>query len=391
MNIYFLTKLDMNKNKVTWQQYHYKKSCNLIRNLSNKTINSIIKAIYMKMYYILVIGLFLGSCSDKKESGIKTLYVDLDQKKNVNLSLIASSTNLIKLETSDSCLMSYISCLDVSDNFIFVNGGGVIYQFDMKGKFIRQVGKQGRGPNEYLFAGNLVCDNIRKRIYIAAHHKILCYDFEGKYISTINQNSLIEYLTIIEDELYEFHTMFGENSTNEIYNRVVANIYTINGHLSDSLVIKNIKTNTLTGTINPNVHYFSQNNKQVFFYYPVLLSEPIIRDTIYRFSNNIFIPHVKLKFAPNPTNESHTKKILIKNMYVSGHYLFVELNYNGIHNLFFSNTKNNEQFLMENGFVDDIHQTGKVILYPLRNKPKTMYSIINAYECADKLDDVKFW
>jgi hypothetical protein len=64
------------------------------------------------------------------------------------------------------------------------NTSGHLFIFSNSGKFIRQIGKQGRGPGEYSSIIDFSIDKIGKRIYmIDSMGNLLIYSFSGEYIN----------------------------------------------------------------------------------------------------------------------------------------------------------------------------------------------------------------
>ena len=83
----------------------------------------------------------------------------------LKLSDIAKQVTYIPLETKDNCLIGNQYRVSFSNEFIFVNNGGVLLQFTPKGKFIRQINKIGQGPGEGL-ARCFAVDEKSRLIYI---------------------------------------------------------------------------------------------------------------------------------------------------------------------------------------------------------------------------------
>jgi hypothetical protein len=58
-----------------------------------------------------------------------------------------SKLKMVKLETSASCLIRYITQIEISDSVIFVlDNNTSVYAFDWEGRFIAQIGRFGQGP-----------------------------------------------------------------------------------------------------------------------------------------------------------------------------------------------------------------------------------------------------
>ena len=101
--------------------------------------------------------------------------------KEISLSSIGRELTYIPLETTPECMIQSIEKVLICNNFIFINGFTKLLQFDRDGKFIRQIGSQGRGPEEFSSVGDFCIDEQKKEVYIitAASHKLLIFNFDG--------------------------------------------------------------------------------------------------------------------------------------------------------------------------------------------------------------------
>lgn len=115
----------------------------------------------------------------------------LDNKKTVKLSEIAESIEYIPLETNSKSLFGNIMCFSVTENYIFVRGyGGSILQFTRKGKFVKKIGRVGKGPGEFCQYARFDVDKQNKLITVYNYHKnkFHYYNFEGKHLYDINSH-----------------------------------------------------------------------------------------------------------------------------------------------------------------------------------------------------------
>lgn len=116
---------------------------------------------------------------------------------DLKLSDLVESVEYIPLETKDECLISvnsYYQTFDVSDNYIllFSSQLNTVYLFRRNGKFVCQVGRQGQGPAEYLWASNVYIDEAQGQVIICDRRKTLFFGLNGKHIKSIS--------TIIHDD-----------------------------------------------------------------------------------------------------------------------------------------------------------------------------------------------
>src|SRR5690606_25224971 len=93
-----------------------------------------------------------------------------------------------------------------------------------------------------------------------------------------------------------------------------------NLNITDSVQLLNMELNKQTGASYPYKNYISKVDGEDFIYTPVLIDENVIRDTLYRISDNVLNPFIKLNFAPPLLNEEGSKLIVIKNVMFSENY-----------------------------------------------------------------------
>lgn len=114
---------------------------------------------------------------------------NLEKPMTVPLSSIGKALEYIPLETKKSSLIGEINQIEISTKYIFVytNRPSKMLQFDRKGKFIRQIGANGRGPGEYIGVMGFCIDQKNEKIFISNKdaYALLEYNFNGEYIRTI--------------------------------------------------------------------------------------------------------------------------------------------------------------------------------------------------------------
>ncbi len=103
-----------------------------------------------------------------------------DNVKPVTLSTIGEELVYVPLETRPDLVLGQVQPLSVEvyDSLIFINDSKQLYLFDINGKFIRKIGRIGRGPGEYLLPYFTV-DNDNRLVYVGGSDKINCFDFDG--------------------------------------------------------------------------------------------------------------------------------------------------------------------------------------------------------------------
>lgn len=151
--------------------------------------------------YLLIGNVLITACNNsspksnlKNETASVNLPYNVDIEKNVkniksvSLSVIGKEIEYIPLETNEKSLIRRIVEIDFSKNYIFISDFDRLTQFDRKGKFIRQVGSNGRGPGEYIHVSSFCIDENSEKVYIMAWgiKSILEFDFNGAFKRSFN-------------------------------------------------------------------------------------------------------------------------------------------------------------------------------------------------------------
>ena len=142
--------------------------------------------------YILVVFLAFFSC--KKHSNINTessKRIKLESSETlINLEDIIEIEEVIKLETNKISLFGQIDQLIVSGDKLFIREGrfrGLV--FNSKGKHLYNIGKKGKGPNEYLEFRDISLDTVQQRLSVLDYKKILNFNSRtGEFINSFKIN-----------------------------------------------------------------------------------------------------------------------------------------------------------------------------------------------------------
>ena len=104
----------------------------------------------------------------------------------------------VALENRNECDMNNIKKVIITKKFILICNYPGLYQFNTKGEFIRKIGKQGNGKNDYKDVQDFVADTINKTIIVLDENarKLLYFSFEGKFIKS--NDTIPEYSDGIE-------------------------------------------------------------------------------------------------------------------------------------------------------------------------------------------------
>jgi hypothetical protein len=165
--------------------------------------------------YLLIFCLCISCNTDNKTEYEKAEYfIDLDSVKrenNFKTSDIFKKVNVIILEDHDYAVIGNISGMQICDGKIYILDSwrtNKLYVYDKAtGKYLKQIGRHGQGPEEYQGVTGFCIDTLRKEIYLLdkGKHKIHKHDLEtGKYIANVDIPDEIwyNYISFANDKLY---------------------------------------------------------------------------------------------------------------------------------------------------------------------------------------------
>ncbi|MDR1719983.1 MAG: 6-bladed beta-propeller, partial [Dysgonamonadaceae bacterium] len=141
------------------------------------------------IFFIFFIFIAIVSCNNKQKKAVSNrnitpIYLDnLVEKSFFYPSDQIDGCRFVPLETSDSCLLSWIEKIIFANNLIFIFDGNLdkIFVFDMFGKFQNEIGQIGQGPDELLSVCGFYVNEEKKYVGVLdiLKHKIFRYSFDG--------------------------------------------------------------------------------------------------------------------------------------------------------------------------------------------------------------------
>lgn len=294
---------------------------------------------------ILIAALILSSCNHSRPSGLQNgeskkqvqlpylfdLKRNLSNQKTVNLSSIGTDLNYIALETTPSSLLRKINQLVITDSNIFISDYHKLIQFDHNGKFIRQIGANGRGPGEYIYVSGFCVDNQSKKIYIIAWgiYSILEFNFDGKFIRSFNKSFESLQIQVLDPNKLVFR-LDAEVTTSPDFKLLITDLQ---GSLLSKIKNYNKRTSYPVFMI----------ERPMYFYKGLFHYNQFGVDTLYTLEDEELDPYAifnlgKMKMDPDPAvpfpvvkgDEALRKlnnKLWIMKIVENNQYLFLELAY----------------------------------------------------------------
>ncbi len=162
-------------------------------------------------------SIFLFSCNNSK----KELYKfdpSILEEKEINLSEIADDISYVPFD--DSIIMSGVTTVYypnfTNDKIYLYDKNQGILQFSRSGKFLRKIGKRGRGPGEYMYGSDFAVDPESGTVYLNDLRGVVkVYSKSGNYLRTF---MLDEYQGSIDDMAFfnknlfvAFNLQYGDN------------------------------------------------------------------------------------------------------------------------------------------------------------------------------------
>ncbi len=226
---------------------------------------------YVALIFLVCMHILI-SCNEGNETADQAAdVIELDIRKALIqkeqdhfVSDLTEKINYIPLETNESCLLTMIHDIFLFRDHIFISDFKGLYQFDVSGRFVRQIGRSGKGPGEHGQMIRFTVDTIQNEILLLSSGKMNVYDLEtGFYKRRFDVNFDVSKFTIIPKGYIAFFTNELPKSTlastiNEIF------ITDNNGHIVDS--VPNYNRLNYSSVVVGYVNLYSINDELRFIY-----------------------------------------------------------------------------------------------------------------------------
>ena len=167
--------------------------------------------------YLLSIALLVSCISKQVDSNI--IRVNDAKQVKLNLSDYVLSLEYVPLETKKECLIDRDPSFYVLDEYIVATTMQQCFLFNRNGKFIREIGRPGRGPDEYssTLRGEIVNEQTQT-ILLQGWDKRIEYSFDGTVTKNFPKipDSSTESAYVSDSILVQgIHNFIG-NATNQL-------------------------------------------------------------------------------------------------------------------------------------------------------------------------------
>jgi hypothetical protein len=118
------------------------------------------------------------------ESPVKSVFIDLPKtgENRLNVSEFADTIMYVPLETNSKSFLRGIVQLQLTDQYLFINGFDRLFMFSKDGKFIRQIGRNGKGPGEYANIFGFAVNKDTIFITSTGKQSVIKYTVKGDFV-----------------------------------------------------------------------------------------------------------------------------------------------------------------------------------------------------------------
>lgn len=303
------------------------------------------------------------------------------------ISEISDSIKFIPLETNKKSFIKKIQKVKLYDSLIFIQDWKNLLVFNSEGKFIRQIGRKGKGPGEYSWILNF--DIYKDTIYLSTSIKntLIKYTIDGKFCEEINPRIDTEYFDISSSGIISFYNR---------YNGIVY-FHNVKGKLIDSTVVeRNVSFNRRIWSLGDS--YFKNYMQKTS---SGLILSNYVNDTIWSLSNNkkhpAFILDMKGKLLPwkyqieyYPNDYEEWKKVSapyhkVKLWHINQYIFIMQKGWwaRELNTMYYHNIKTNVTHAFNTGyFYDDLKINEKIL--PSWNSSNTIICEMQAFKIYNK-------
>ena len=332
--------------------------------------------------FITIILVLLQSChQSSRDKGIDIQPIEVinlaevyEDVRDITLSTIANSFELISLETNETNLLTGrpSKIIHIQGQY-FIVSKSIVYRFSEEGLFLNSIGSIGRGPDEYPSLLDFDVSEDGALVIILASGKVLIYKSEGDLITSFvvesgtqkvatNENTIITYkdnFTKTGDSSFCFYDMNGKQR------KCLPSLYHTPGDVK-------------TGTWFQNSVLFYKSRGELY-------AKELHSDTIFTISGTELHPHIILssglnRYTPEAraSGLSNPNLVIVHEVREIDNYIKVGYSFMGKGILLFHNTLTSENTVINesNGIMDDKISGGNIYsIFNSENDPSFFYMI----------------
>ena len=342
---------------------------------------------YANILFICFIAVFWSCTSPEEQSGLKQITIDAGVDTETNLSELAKDVNVIKLEVTDNSLVSRVSELAYNGEFIVISDSRKVYVFSAEGKFLRVIGKNGQGPGEYNYVPSFAVDWKKNELYLAANNRVIVYNINGQLINEV-KIPFVRNIYHGSSGLQFIAHELGKKipGSTRLRNATYLVSMTDKLEIADSVLLRSTSVEGLKAMAMPNgLTFYSSDDKSNFVYYPVPLfyEDPVMRDTLYKQAGDEIKADVKLDFG---IKDRLAQSFDLLSISKSKNYYLAKYRYGTSMHQALHSISSGKTFVSKEGFNDDVHHSGPIILMPLNGAEDLYYFVKEGPEMVDIME-----
>lgn len=245
----------------------------------------------MKIVIYIIVVLFLSACNKDKNQR-EVIVVDFEKAinsdKEVFLSELTDTLIYLELKTPKDIVISRIGDVIRANDYWIVRSLAGICLFTNDGVFVRQIGRKGQGPGEYLQIRGMDFDSTNNEILLVDSQKILFYDLNGNFLRHIKITNDYFYNIGITDSVlwtaslglpHEQYQMYAFNKYNDTLSFVPNPYYKMEVKNQDGVYFSHSRFEKEFYRYNGNLYLKNRpNNDTVFCLSGTIRSPHIIFD-----------------------------------------------------------------------------------------------------------------
>ena len=242
--------------------------------------------------FLPLVAIFFWGCSNSSsgsssfQEGLQEIVLaDIEERDIIFPNNLPDSCRFIALETTDNSLIKEVYKVEFADSLIFVQDYNTrVLVFDSDGKFINQIGENGRGRGEYFSLKTFYVDSPSKTVVIVDlfGNAFLTYDYSGKFLNEIKFDDFVPADWGSTTKIFKFvegfaHVGIGTDSTLILVHNAYKDFeyhFSILNTNTKQIVSTTPQTFDFSANVFPGKHDFSASEKYMFVQFS---------DTIYRY------------------------------------------------------------------------------------------------------------
>lgn len=211
------------------------------------------------------------------------LSIDVAISPSQNITDVFEIYKVIPLETNVQGLIRHIYSLKIRNDSIYILSGKNLFLFDGKGKFINQINKIGKGPEEMMLPSDFDFYGNEVVLLDNATNTLFYYSSKGKFIRREKVN--LQYVSNF-NVLPKGNFIFYSYNTPQGNNRF--NVYFLNNHLN--VVAKQLPFDKSLEWLKVlDFNQLSTNAGHHYIHLPY-------NNNVYRCQENTLVPYLKIDF-----------------------------------------------------------------------------------------------